>query len=358
MTPASGSAASDASGVDADGPAPLIDETVALRTAALVAPRRRTSSAEVAALRAEVDLDLPRIDEAARAWSQLGADLAPVSASVVGRTGWVRVNLAAMRGTFEPVRERLERRIGAAKVLGVQVGALFGLLSAKVLGQYVLPLGGPGGGQLVIVGPNVLDLAERHGPLATDIRRAVVLHEVIHRLQFEASPWLGDHLRSLVDRYLTNTREGGLAIAEVAPKLPELIEEVRRTGTIQPLLGAVLTDEQLAVVAEAQGMMSLLEGHGNAAMFSAAPPDLITDPDGVRQALAKRHADVTSKVLSAVAGLEMKRRQYREGEDFVRGVIELGGVDGLNRAFDGPDRLPVADEVADPQGWLARVQAA
>lgn len=380
MTPGAGTAASEGSGVGEDGstprgadpgtgqdtdhpagrdtPAPLIDERLAIRTATLVAPRRRSSRAEVAALRDEVQRDLPRIDAAARAWSRLGEGLTPVQATVVGRTGWVRVNLAAMRGLFEPIRERLERRPGAAKVLGVQIGALFGMLSAKVLGQYVLPLGGPGGGQLVIVGPNVLDLADRHGELATDIRRAVVLHEVTHRLQFEASPWLGDHLRTLVDRYLSHTRQGGFPIGEVAPKLPELIDEVRRTGTIQPLLGAVLTDEQVEVVTEAQGMMSLLEGHGNAAMFSAAPADLIADPEGVRDALANRRSDVTSKVLSAVAGLEMKRRQYREGEEFVREVIDLGGVAGLNEAFAGPDRLPVADEVADPQGWLARVRAA
>ncbi len=357
MTPGRGPVASSDPAVSEAEPVALIDEAAALRTAALVAPRRRTRPAEAESLRAEVERDLASIDEAARAWTQLGADLPPVTARVVGRTGWVRANLAALRGTFEPLRERLERRPGATRVLGVQVGALFGLLSAKVLGQYILPLGGPGGGQLVIVGPNVLELADRHGDLAQDIRRAVVLHEVTHRLQFEATPWLGDHLRALVDRYLANTRESGMMLGELAPRLPEVIEEVRRTGTVQPLLGAVLTDEQLEVVEEAQGLMSLLEGHGNAAMYDAAPATLINDPVGVRDALANRRNDVTSKVLTAVAGLEMKRRQYREGETFVREVIDLGGVDGLNRAFAAPDHLPRGDEVTAPAAWLDRVQA-
>lgn len=341
-----------------DAPRPLLEEDLALRTATLVAPRRRTSRKDVDALRRDVADELPRIDAAARDWTQLGQDLPPTELSVVGRTGWVRANLAAIRGTFEPLRERIADRPGATKVMAVQVGALFGLLSGKVLGQFILPLGGPGGGQLVVVGPNVLDLAERHGPLATDIRRAIVLHEVTHRLQFDATPWLGDHLRTLVDRYLAHTRTDRAAITDLAGKLPEVIEEVRSSGTVQPLLGAVLTEEQMAVIEEAQGLMSLLEGHGNAAMYSAAPPDLIADPDGVRDALAKRRNDVTTKVLSAVAGLEMKRRQYREGEAFVREVIERGGVDGLNRAFAAPEHLPVADEVTDPAGWLDRVKAA
>jgi uncharacterized protein (DUF2342 family) len=54
----------------------------------------------------------------------------------------------------------------------------------------------------------------------------------------------------------------------------------------------------------------------------------------------------------------MKRRQYREGEEFVRGVLEVGGMTALNRAFDRAEHLPRGDEVADPAGWVTRVSAA
>jgi uncharacterized protein (DUF2342 family) len=93
-------------------------------------------------------------------------------------------------------------------------------------------------------------------------------------------------------------------------------------------------------------------------MFDAAAEDLIADPDAVRAALNDRRGDVTSKILTAVAGMEMKRRQYREGEEFVRGVLEVGGMTALNRAFDRAEHLPRGDEVADPSGWVARVSAA
>jgi coenzyme F420 biosynthesis associated uncharacterized protein len=339
-----------------DGHAALIDEAAALRAARLVATRRATSAAEVAALRADVLADLPRIDAAARAWTRLGADLPPTTARVVGRVAWVRENLAAMRGAFDPLRARLSqhRRAGAV-VLGTQLGALLGLLSTKVLGQYVLPLGGPGGGQLLVVGPNVLALADDHGELAGDIRRTVVLHEVTHRLQFDATPWLGDHLRGLLTRYLEHARVDRNAVAEIAPRLPQAIAKVKETGSVQPLLETVLSPEQAAVVEEAQGLMTLLEGHGNATMYEAADSDLIADPEGVRAAMAARREDVTTKILTAVAGMELKRRQYREGERFVREVIDLAGVDGLNRAFAAPENLPRPEDVEDPPAWLARV---
>jgi coenzyme F420 biosynthesis associated uncharacterized protein len=307
-------------------------------------------------LRADVAADLPAIDAAARAWTQLGVDLPPTTARVVGRGGFVEANLAGLRGAFEPLRARLERRRQlASRVLGAQLGALLGLLSSKVLGQFVLPLGSPGGGQLLVVGPNVLDLVDEHGDLATDIRRTVVLHEVTHRLQFDGTPWLGDHLRSLMDRYLAGSRVDSAALLEIAPRLPKAIAEVKASGDLSPLLETVLTSEQAEVISEAQGLMSLLEGHGNASMFLAATEELISDPDGVREALAARRSDVTSKVLTAVAGMEMKRRQYREGEAFVHEVVDLAGIGGLNRAFVAPDHLPRGDEVTDPTGWLARV---
>ncbi|MFA9444159.1 zinc-dependent metalloprotease [Egicoccus sp. AB-alg6-2] len=337
---------------------PVIDEQAAMWAASLVAPRRRDDAHTVRDLRHEIQADVPDLDAAARRWSQLGHGLPPTQARVVGRLGWVRINVSSMRGAFAPLREKLSgNRALASRVVGVQIGALFGLLSTKVLGQFVLPLGGPGGGELLVVGPNVLELAERHGDLATDIRRTVVLHEITHRLQFDGNPWLGEHLRGLVQRYLADARLDRNAVRELAPRLPRLIAEVRETGTIEPLLSAVLTEEQSRIVSQAQGLMSLLEGHGNTAMYDAAAQDLIRDPQAVRDALAERHGDVTSKLLS-LAGMEMKRRQYREGEQFVRGVLELGGVTALNHAFAAPDHLPQADEVADPAGWLARVRAA
>jgi coenzyme F420 biosynthesis associated uncharacterized protein len=326
-----------------------------LRTASLVAPAKRAVPGRISALRDDVHAELPDIDAAARRYTDLGHDLPETTISVVGRTAWVRANLDVVAGALEPLRERLEQRAKASRrVLGMQLGGLLGLLSTKVLGQFVLPLAGPGTGQLLVVGPNVLELADEHGRVADDIRRTVVLHEVTHRLQFDANPWLGDHLRGLVERYLEHTRVDGNQLAELLPRLPSAIAAARETGDLKPLLESVLTDEQVEVVDEAQGLMSLLEGHGNATMYGATE-GLIADPEGVREALASRHGDVTSKVLTAVAGLEMKRRQYREGEVFVRHVLDHAGTDGLNRAFTAAEHLPRGAEITDPQGWLERV---
>jgi coenzyme F420 biosynthesis associated uncharacterized protein len=343
--------------------APLVDERVATWAARLVALPRRDDPAAAAALRAEVAADLPAIDRAARRWTELGDDLPPTAVRVVGRLGWVQANLVGLRGAFEPLREKIgARRAVTSRVLGVQLGALFGLLSTKVLGQYVLPLGARDGdtgdgGQLVVVGPNVLSLAEDRPDLATDVRRTVLLHEVTHRLQFDGTPWLAAHLQALLDRYLGGARLDPSALVDIAADLPGAVARVAATGAVQPLLELVLSEEQLEVIDEAQGLMSLLEGHGNAAMYGATE-GLVADPEGVRAHLASRRGDVTSRILAAVGGLEMKRRQYAEGESFVDHVVAEAGIGGLNRAFERPEHLPRAAEVRDPTGWLQRVSAA
>ncbi|MFT5221870.1 MAG: coenzyme F420 biosynthesis associated uncharacterized protein [Glaciecola sp.] len=333
----------------------MLDERLALRAARLVMPTRTADPEAARALRAAVKADMPAIDAAARTWSELGADLASTHCRVVSRPGWVRANLAGLRGALDPVADKLGQRSKlASKVLGIQLGSLLGLLSTKVLGQFVLPLGSAGGGQLVVVGPNLLELAEEHGPLARDIHRTILLHEVTHRLQFDAVDWLGGHLRSLVASYLQETKVDPQRLTEMGARLPELIGELRRTGSITPIVEALMTERQIEVLDQAQGLMSLLEGHGTAAMYGATA-GVVDDPVGVRAALSNRPADATTKILTAVAGLEKKKSQYRLGEAFVSEVVESAGIAGLNQAFLSPSGLPSTDEVAEPGIWLARM---
>lgn len=320
----------------------------------MVTPVRRTSAADAARLRAEISADLPAVDAAARAWTELGVDLPATRVRVVSRSGWVHANLIGLRGALEPLARRLTGRRVASGALSVQLGGLFGLLSTKVLGQYVLPLGGAGQAQLIVVGPNVLELTERYGPLASDVRRTILLHELTHRLQFDAVPWLGDHLRSILVRYLESSRVDPGVLFEIIARIPEVLRSVREEQEVAPLLTLVLTEEQRAIVDEAQALMSLLEGHGTAAMYAAAD-GLVEDPEQVRDAIERRRSDFTSRMVGALSGMDMKRRQYRDGELFVRRVVDQAGVDGLNRAFAAPDNLPTLEEISEPQRWVDRV---
>ena len=57
-------------------------------------------------------------------------------------------------------------------------------------------------------------------------------------------------------------------------------------------------------------------------------------------------------------GMDLKMRQYQQGKRFCDGVVELAGIDGLNRVWTGPEQMPTMAELDDPAGWLERTAPA
>jgi uncharacterized protein (DUF2342 family) len=60
-------------------------------------------------------------------------------------------------------------------------------------------------------------------------------------------------------------------------------------------------------------------------------------------------------VLRRLLGLEQKMKQYADGRTFVGGVVDLAGMDGFNRVWEGPANLPLVEELTEPAKWVERV---
>jgi putative hydrolase len=115
------------------------------------------------------------------------------------------------------------------------------------------------------------------------------------------------------------------------------------------------TPEQSAVFRRIQGLMSLLEGHGDLVMDRAGA-DLIPSAGRFKEVLhQRRQAGGPAKMLQKLVGLEAKLRQYHEGETFLAAIEEAepGSVSWLWR---GPEWLPTIEEVRAPEQWLARAR--
>jgi putative hydrolase len=69
----------------------------------------------------------------------------------------------------------------------------------------------------------------------------------------------------------------------------------------------------------------------------------------------RKEASRVEQVIRRLLGVDAKLRQYRDGERFVRGVVERAGMEGFNRVWTRADNLPTKAEIADPQAWVARV---
>lgn len=298
----------------------------------------------------------------------------PARARVTDRAGWVDANIASFRRLLRPVLQRLEEKLAISRsssvgrmvqpvgrvVTGAQLGTLLGWMSTRVLGQYDLLLmedERPEDQDLVYyVGPNILALEKRFAFPPREFRLWIALHEVTHRAQFTGVPWMRGHFLSLV--------EGSVAAADPDPRrfLEAIVRAIDlvlqgRNPLDDGLMALLATPEQAAVLEQVQGLMSLLEGHGDITMDRAAA-DRIPGAERFSRVLRQRRQDArgAARLLQQAIGLEAKLRQYEAGERFIAAVEAAGGAELFRRVWEAPERLPGLAEVRDPVRWIDRMR--
>jgi coenzyme F420 biosynthesis associated uncharacterized protein len=287
----------------------------------------------------------------------------PARGVVVDRADWVRANIGSMRRMLRPLTERLGKGLSgplalpAQTITGVEVGTMLGWMATRVLGQYDALLFDDAGDIVYYVGPNVLALEKRFGFPPREFRLWLALHEVTHRVQFTGIPWMQDYFRSLID--------STLSVADMDPKhfanaLMRAVDAVRagRNPLDEGGLVALLAGpEQFATLQKTQGLMSLLEGHGDVTMDRAGRDRIPSAPrfSSTLHARRNQRQPFVAKAIQQVAGLDAKMKQYEQGERFIEAVELVGGPPLLARAWERADNLPTLGEIRAPADWIRRV---
>lgn len=365
----------------------MVDWNLAVATATrLVRPGPEVSREEARAVVAELRRHAKSSEEHVRGFTRMAVPDGPVSDTpvlVVDRAGWIKANVAGFRQLLSPLLGKMQDRRGGlpggavlgtvgGKVTGVELGMLLSFLASRVLGQYEtfapatrdLPAGAAGGGRLLLVAPNIVHVERELDVAPHDFRLWVSLHEETHRTQFTGVPWLRDHIESEIQAFLGETD------VDPATLLERIREAVQSLGGGRPdgegaaerggspsIIELVQTPAQREILARLTAVMSLLEGHADYVMDGVGP-DVVPSVAEIREKFQKRRASGAGRLdqaLRKLLGLDAKLRQYRDGERFVRAVVDQVGMDGFNRVWTSPNTLPTKSEISKPAEWVARV---
>jgi uncharacterized protein (DUF2342 family) len=347
----------------------------------------------------------PRAHEFARRVSDYSglpqpAELPPLEA--VDRGAWIAANLRTMRPLLGGLSERIgdgtgplagPLRSASGFLLGAQVGALTGVLSQRVLGQYDLALlDETVAPRLLLLAPNLAMAARNLSVDRDELVLWVTIHEITHAVQFTGAPWLRRHIGGMLEELIdglqvtlsgkpagdgvdgeagkdratggNGSRSGngsGWADRLSLPKLPDPAElrEMAERARRGELLRLTLGEDRWQLVERMQAAMSLIEGHAEHTM-DAIGADVLPSLPKLRAAMNRRRESrgLPWRVLEKLLGLEMKMRQYEVGRRFCDAVVEQGGPQALARVWTGPQQLPSTEELSNPAAWLVRTGAA
>jgi coenzyme F420 biosynthesis associated uncharacterized protein len=232
-------------------------------------------------------------------------------------------------------------------------------VASGILGQYD-PFAGAKEGCLLLVYPNIIAVERQLQVAPSDFRLWVCLHEVTHRVQFTANPWLSEYMSQALGLL---TRDVGEDIGQVVNRLADF---VRNRGAGQPdanssgilgLVRAIQSEPQRQALDQLLVLGTLLEGHADHVMDAVGPVVVPSVATIRRRFDERRHRKQPplQRLLRALLGLDAKLSQYTRGKAFVDHVVGKVGMERFNAIWSGPDTLPLPAEIEDPQRWIDRV---
>ena len=284
-------------------------------------------------------------------------------ARIVDRVEWIRAATQSMRvmigGSNGSEKDAATPRLIAGRITGAQTGAVLAFVSSGILGQYD-PFG-PNGGELLLVYPNVIAVERQLRVLPADFRLWVCLHEVTHRVQFRANPWLADHMSQAL---AVLTEDAAENVTEVVGRLAELVRNRRDGVAPEPnssgvlgVLRAVQSEPQRRALDQLLVLGTLLEGHADHVM-DAVGPAVVPTVTTIRRRFDERRQrkqPPLQRIVRALLGFDAKLSQYTRGKAFVDHVVGRVGMARFNAVWSSAETLPLPTEIDEPQRWIDRV---
>jgi putative hydrolase len=301
----------------------------------------------------------------------------PARAKVVDRTDWVGLTLEAWGWLFERMSQRFIDEMGklapeqadapgplqgamgpiAPLLFGMQVGTLVGHLAGESLGRYDPPFPRADDGLLFCVGSNAGVLAAGYSFEPASWGRWLALQDVTRHVVLTSQTWIDNYFRSLllelVDAIELDLSELQRRLIDLSSKGMDALQE--GTGA-QAALPVVQTDRHRAAVERWKAFVAVMEGYCNTA-FDAVAGEVVGERAKIAEGMTRREGIQSEgrSMLNTLLGVQIDGGLRDSGGTFCAAVLQLKGINSLNRVWEAPDNLPTWGEIKDPFSWMDRV---
>jgi putative hydrolase len=146
-------------------------------------------------------------------------------------------------------------------------------------------------------------------------------------------------------------------MGELDPTSPNALAELQELiGSPEMVLGAITSPEQDVLRPRLEALVAVVVGVVDH-VLDVVGGKLIPSYPMLTEALRRRRVEAaeSDRFVERLFGLELGQATYDRGANFVDGVVERAGEEGLRRLWADAANLPTPAEVDAPGLWLARL---
>jgi putative hydrolase len=249
----------------------------------------------------------------------------------------------------------------APSMLGMSVGTLVGRLAANTFGQFDLPLPRDPHDRVVIVISNVDNFADEWSIPRDDMTMWALTHELISHGVFGVAH-VRQTVQQLVSQFAGGFRPNPGALSESISSLDissgdpmKLLNSLLSDPTV--LLGAQRSaaQERVAPILDAAiaGLVGYIDHY-----VDRVTARILGQASPIGEAVRRRRvAQSGDRVfVERLLGVDLTSEQVERAQQFITGVLERAGDDGVALLLAKQGNLPTPAEIVAPGLWLARLE--
>ncbi len=270
--------------------------------------------------------------------------MAEVMGDELGMGGGLPEELQGLGATLNNMMPKM-----AAMAFGAQVGQALTAMAKDALGASDSGLPLTKDEVAALVPTNVEAFGQGLEIPYEEILQYVAVREAAHDRLFASVPWLRHDLQLAILRYADQIALDPDAIADAArsidPSDPESVNRAMSGG----VFAAEPTEAQAQALARLETLLALIEGWVEVVTAQAVRAYL-PSADRLNEMVRRRRVtgSPADTLLRQLVGLDLRPRQARNAAHIFSAATEQGGAEARDGLWAHPDRVPTAQELADP----------